>query len=241
MKREKKQIAITVASLILAVGLLGWFCFFYQIREIRKQSENIQREKLESLVWQEKRNKMLQLKSELSEIEAKKTEMEKMYVSQDNAVPLFQALELAATLSGTEIRIESVDLSKIKLQKPTTTATKAKESDDEELADKKDAKNQTSQNKSQGKEDDLAKLKKMLGLSVEVTGDYQSLVSFLQKMEGLPYFIQIVILDIAPTAKKGSNATATGTLSANQSDAGQLPENQDDNLKMALTVAIYPN
>lgn len=241
MKREKKQIAITVASLVLAVGLLGWFSFFYQIREIRKQSENIQREKLESLVWQEKRDKMLQLKSELSEIEAKKTEMEKMYVSQDNAVPLFQALEMAATLSGTEIRIESVDLSKIKLQKPTAAVSKTKESDDEELADKKDAKNQTSQNKSQEKEDDLAKLKKMLGLSVEVTGDYQSLVSFLQKMEGLPYFVQIVVLDISPTAKKGANTTATGTLSANQPNAGQLSENQDNNLKMALTVAIYPN
>ncbi|OGI25746.1 MAG: hypothetical protein A3J76_00145 [Candidatus Moranbacteria bacterium RBG_13_45_13] len=241
MEGEKKKILMAVGGAALFVGFLGWFSFFWQIGSIGNKFEEIQRVKLESLVWQEKLKQVSMLKKELPQIEEQSGEIEKMFVSRDDAVSLFQALEKAAALSGTSVKVDSVDLAKLKIGKAKPAPKKVEEDENTKAA--KDANSESAQAEKQSKESSTSvKLKNMLGLSIEVTGNYSSLVDFLKRMEGSPYFIQVLIIDAVPVVQKSqTGASQSGVLpQSGQPDQSSSPQEGTD-LKMNLTVAVYTN
>ena len=81
MGGEKKKILLAAGGVTILIGFLGWFSFFWQTGSIGNKFEEIQRVKLESLVWQEKVNQASILKRELPQIEEESQTAEKMFVS----------------------------------------------------------------------------------------------------------------------------------------------------------------
>ena len=107
----------------------------------------------------------------------------------------------------------------------------------------KDANSEAAQAEKQSQESGpSARFKNMLGLSMEVTGKYSSLIDLLKKMEGSPYFIQILIIDVVPMAQASQTGTSQSSVLSQGGQTIQPPSpQQGTDLKMNLTVAVYTN
>ncbi len=238
----EKKIIFYWAGVIAALIFLVWFSFFYQTEKIMNRYEDIQRAKLETAVQEEKRDKISQLRKDMGEIENQKKRMESMYVSQENQVELFRILEQAASDTKVRIQIESYDLKRLKIAAAQATLEESEEIEEDESEE--EAENPPPAGtlpKKKKKKDNLAEYRNMLGLSVEAKGDYRSIIGFLDKMEGAPYFIHVLVLDIVPVNKREAVNTEVNALVVgdNEQSGKQPEEGQSENeLKMNLTVAV---
>jgi hypothetical protein len=236
MKRkiDKKIIILIAAAALLEAGLI-WLSFFLQLYKIREVSDNIQKEQLDSLVRQERSQKILEMGKELGDVEKNKNDMSAMLVNKDDAVPFLKTLEAIAAATGNEIKINVTDLSKMKSQ--AVQAPVAQESDALSAKDiqKEDQKQKTAQSKN-----NKPNFSNQLGFSIELIGRYGSLVDFFTKLENVPYFVQIYNFQIAPVAKNQTTQTAeSGT--APTPGAPSQPAGGDKNIKSTITIGVFTN
>ena len=68
---------------VLFAGALIWLAFFLQLGKIREMSDNIQKEQLDSLVRQERSQKILEMGKELGDVEKSKNDMSAMLVDKE--------------------------------------------------------------------------------------------------------------------------------------------------------------
>ncbi|MDI6778075.1 MAG: hypothetical protein QMD77_02690 [Patescibacteria group bacterium] len=240
MKNINRKVIIAISFVsVLALGLV-WLGFFLQIPKVKELSEAIQKEKLDSFVRQEKASKIFKLKKELADIEDQKMEMEAVFSEKNEAVPFLRVLEKAAGDASCQIKVEAADLSKVKFtqQKPSA---KAADEEDEATGKKQ---NSAEKNKSDesAKTDEIAKLKIHPAFNVEASGSFSSVMDFLGKMENLPYFVRVLILDFSTGKTSGQSGTANaGTLAAGGQAASGNSENQGKNVKLNLLFIVYSN
>lgn len=163
-------------------------------------SEDYQKEKLNSFVIQEKKDRLVKLGSEIADIQKNTDELKAMFLGKDAALPLLKSLEAAAEQSSCEISIEPADISKIKF---ATASPSQKNETDTTNDDLTTQKSQTASNaKPAQKPDELAPLKNYPAFSLTITGSYSSTVDFLNSMENLPYFVRPLKIDVIPGGKK---------------------------------------
>jgi hypothetical protein len=238
-KEEKKNIILTIVLLAMIILALTWFTFFYQVAKISKMSEDVQKEKLDSYVQQEKSDKIFKLKKELIDVEGRKKEMDAMLPDKDNVVPILRSLESIAAETSNSITVSAADLSKIKIGQTKKTSVAA-ESDD---TAKKSATDQSEGAKDQVKQDDLAKLKDYPAFNMEIIGTFPAVTDFIYKMENLPYFIRVITLDASPYEKPARRSSVDeGSSSENSVAAGSNEDKLGDKgVKLSLLVVIYIN
>jgi hypothetical protein len=237
---SNKKIFIACALLGVVILALVWLSFFWEIKIIKNVSENYQKEKLNSLVIQEKKNSFAKLNKEISNLKENTDELSSMFIKKDQALPLLKSLEDAASQSSCEITITPADLSKIKFATSVTQKSSASANPDDTTVQKDQP--ATGSSKTQKKPDELAALKNYPAFSVQVTGPYPSAVNFVSKMENLSYFIRPLMIDIVPAEKNnqmkpGSETLPAGTNTDQNQRTGQLGENR--NVIMKLIVVIY--
>lgn len=230
-----KKIIYWVLAVSFIVLFLFWFVFFFQIPRVRELSELNEKEKLNTLVLRRKMEELSKLKNEISDLESEKKKFEALFIRENEAVPLLRLLEKIAAETNCVIRINPLDISKIKFEK----AAKSEKSQDAEEEIKKPKPQEVNQVKEQ--QDDLAPLKKYPAFSVETEGTYGSAVSFLKKMENLPYFIRVLILDIAPMEKASQLSSGSGVLQTSSQQKGGDQPSGDKNVKMSITFVVYGN
>ncbi|MDP1845904.1 MAG: hypothetical protein Q8L09_04125 [Candidatus Moranbacteria bacterium] len=240
VKKPDKKIIITIAIVALSVAALGWFTFFYETKLIREKAETIQEKKLESLVLQEKKDKISKLKKELEDIENNKSEMDKMLIKKDDVVPFIRSLEEIADDTSNSIKIEAADLNKLKIGEPK----KAAKNDEEDAAKPKTKEEQAAADQAAEKEkqNSAGNIKKNIGFSVELTGTFPAAINFLDKMENLPYFILVYNMDLTEANKsKPPVAAGGGVLSAGSPSVSPeaLPESK--NIKMTMLIIVNTN
>lgn len=216
---------------------LSWLVIFLLGSKTKDSFEKYQKEKLNSFVLEEKRNKILKLKRELPDLEDEKNSLDSMFVKKDMAVPFLRALEKIAGDTFCRITTEPADLNKIKFEKKSSAASKKEEEDDSDEDKEQDqAKNSEEKNK---KEDELAPLKVFPAFSVEVSGHFASVVDFFEKVENMSYFVHPLIVDISLDEKKNAMAINTGAASAG-TPASPEGENWDEkNIRMKMTFVVY--
>ncbi len=239
-RKTDKKIIITVAIVLLSVAALGWFSFFHETKQIEGTAEAIQKKKLESLVLQEKRDKIFKLKKDLKDIEGYKSEMDKMLIGKDDAVMFLRSIEGIASDTSNTIKIESADLSKLKIGNQKN----APSSSDEDTASTqtKDAQVAADQAAEKAKQEQASQLKNKIGFTIELAGAYPTLVDFLDKMENLPYFISVYNMDLAAQNKMNQpTATAGGVLPAENQTAGTEAPAENKNIKMTMLVIVDIN
>lgn len=239
-KKPDKKIIIAIAAVALSVAALGWFTFFYETKLIKEKAEIIQEKKLESLVLQEKKDKISQLKKEIEDIESNKSKMDKMLINKDDVVPFIRSLEEIADNTSNSIKIEAADLSKLKIGETKAAA----KSDEEDAAIPKTKEEQVaaSQAAEKKKQDSAGNIKKNIGFSIELTGTFPAAINFLDKMENLPYFILIYNMNLAEANKsKPPVAAGGGVLSAGSPTVSPeaLPESK--NIKMTMLIIVNTN
>ena len=232
-----KKIIISLSATTFVVLMLAWLVIFLLGGKVKGDFENYQKEKLNSFVLEEKRDKILQLKRELPNLEEERNILDSMLIKKDEAVPFLRALEKVASDTSCQIKIEPADISKIKFEKKVSSVPK-KQDEDELDATKKQNQGNAPEEKNK-KEDDLAPLKNYPAFSVEVSGRFSATVDFLEKLENMKYFIQPLIVDISSEEKKSAAAGSTGALPAG-TPAPSGNENPDEkNIKMIMTFVVY--
>lgn len=244
---DKKILGITSAACVVIL-LLAWIVFFRQAKDIRRVSENYQKEKLNSFVLQEKRNKLSQLKKEISNLEEKNSELHAIYIKKEEVLPFLKILESIAADTNCTIAVNPVDISKIKFEKakktekPAPEKVEEKEAQEDEQEEDKTAGEKQSQPAE--KKDDLAELKKHPAFTIDAIGSFPAIVAFLNKMENIPYFARVLILNAAAYDAKEKKQVGGGSLAT--AGAGQAVSEQpvspvigEKNVKMTLTVVIY--
>ncbi len=223
---DKKAFLLLLAVIALS-GFLIWLAFFWQMEKIKKISDDIQKEQLDYLVRQERKQKVVELGKELGDISAREKEMKAMFIDKENAVPFLELVENSAYSTGNQIKINVADLSKVAVQAVKKTLSQ-NENEDEDS--KKSASKNTQSKEKSSSQSSKPDFSNQLGFSIEITGDFGSFVDFLTKLENMPYFVKVYNFQITPAAKD---------------QVAQQPENQPDeankNLKAALVVGVYTN
>jgi len=237
---KRKKVMFTIALSVAIIVGLAWFTLIFQKKLIIEMSETVQKEKLDAFVHQEKKDKILKLKKELDDIEIQKKEMEAMLPKKDGVVPVLQSLEKIAFETSSTIKIDAVDISKLKIgqaKKPV------KKQEDEEIAKKESAtSSQDDEKEEKPSQDDLAKIRKFPAFNLTITGNYSSLIDFMDKMDSLPYFIRVLIIDLAYYDKDKNQMSSGGTVFApSLPSTDQSEENKEKGVKMTLLIVIYIN
>lgn len=214
----------------------AWLIIFFLGNKVKISFENYQKEKLNSFVIEEKRNKLLTLKRELPDLEVQKDNLDSMFVNKDEVVSFLRSLEKVAGDASCRIKIETANISKIKFEKKVSSAPK-KEDDDEIETTKKQDQTKISNEKNK-KEDDLASLKDYPAFSVEITGHFSSIVDFFEKFENMPYFIQPLIIDISSGGQKSTIADA-GILPARVSNSSEDENPNEKDVKVIITFVVF--
>src|SRR4030043_525007 len=92
-----KKIIISLSATTFVVLMLAWLVIFLLGGKVKGDFENYQKEKLISFVLEEKRDKILQLKRELPNLEEERNILDSMLIKKDEAVPFLRALEKVAS------------------------------------------------------------------------------------------------------------------------------------------------
>ncbi|MDD5489895.1 MAG: hypothetical protein PHP25_04430, partial [Candidatus Moranbacteria bacterium] len=95
-KKPDKKIILFFFATALVVAVLVWLVIFFLGDKVRQSFENYQKEKLNSFVLEEKRNKILKLEKELPDLEEEKNNLNAMLVKKDAALPFLRTLEKVA-------------------------------------------------------------------------------------------------------------------------------------------------
>jgi Tfp pilus assembly protein PilO len=234
-KRTDKKIIITVSITVLVVAFFAWFSFFYETNQVKEIAETIQKKKLESIVEQEKRDKIALLKKELVDMESYKDEMEKMLIRKDDAVPLLRSLEQIASDTSTMIKIEAADLNKLKKSQQKNAAS---DEEDTGKALTRDEQIKADLEAEKANQEGSGKFKNSLGFTVELTGTFPAAVDYFDKMENLPYFITVYSMDISNSEKTKQVSASGGVLAAGSSSLNVNSENFQENKNVKTTMLI---
>ncbi len=238
MGKINRKIFIFLIATIFVVLILCWGVVFLLGGKVKESFENYQKEKLNSFVLEEKRNKISKLKRDLPDLEREKTDLEKMLIKKDEALPLLRMLEKIAADTSCVLKIETADVSKIKFTNTKKQPSKSEENVDSEKTESKDEEATAKPKKKEP--DELADLKNFPAFSIEATGHFSSLVDFLGKFENVPYFLRPLIVDFSPAGKSGSGANRGGNSSgAFGSTGSESASPEEKNVTMRITFVVY--
>ncbi|MFA5926293.1 MAG: hypothetical protein WC831_05195 [Parcubacteria group bacterium] len=237
-KKTDKRIILASSITFLIVAFFGWFSFFHETNKVKEITETIEEKKLESTVAQEKRDKIIVLKKELSDMELYNNEMKKMLMNKNDAVPFLRSLEKIAADTSNSIKIEATDLSKLKIKQG-----KGSELDEDETGKVLTKEEQVAADVAaeKAKEEGAGNMKNSLGFTLELAGTFPATVDFIDKMENLPYFIGIYNMDISSTVKEKKMAASGGVLAAGGPITNPEDSQGNKNVKMTMIIIVGTN
>lgn len=244
LKAPNKKIILAYSALAVIIITLTYLAFFWESKRVEKMSEDYQKEKLNSYVVQEKKNRLTKLNKEIEDLNKNTANLSAMFVDKNDSLSLLKNLENAAAASECEIAIQPTDLLKIKFASQVNQPKKVSEEDATATAGQKSG--DASDKPQKAKPDEMATLKNYPAFSVQVNGPYNSIVDFLSKMENLPYFIRSLIINAAPedASKQTSSSAGSGTLAAPTIPGQQLPAQKNEgskNITMTIIIVVYGN
>jgi hypothetical protein len=199
---KKKLWFVVVAALIITCGLL-WYAYMVQYPKVKNIAEDIQKEKLDAIVKEEKSKRIMNIRDEVEGLDEQKKEIDSAFVTDSGVVGFLQSLEAIAGSTGNSIKISTFDLQKL-VKQPAN-------SDDADEPAKSATDDQTGKKASKVPPENF---ESNMGFTVELEGNYTSMLNFIKQMENIPYFIQIRTLDSLVSSKKiniSTQAAQAGT------------------------------
>jgi hypothetical protein len=206
---EKMKPFVMQVSFFTMIGLTAWFGVSPLLSTIQTKMDDIQK----LSVTREHRVKQLE---QLPELEAQYAlinehdEQLAIILTKDHLVEFIETLERLAIDEGVIIEIESRDNAFLE-SKITATEKKetAQKSQPVQSADKENAASDTTVKRPPAAKDKgiLAELplKKFLKLTVTVTGEYGGIVRYLQRIETLPYALDVIGMNMKERLVEGSS------------------------------------
>lgn len=180
---------VVLVALLAAMGLIAWFGILPFHTFIREKADGIQ----EYYAFRENRerqiNKLPELQKQFDVISENEHALN-ILLSQEQIVDLVKTLEGLAEKSGVHIAITSKDGSDIQEKKPVKPDKNTDGNTDTSMA---------SENKKKSKSDediiDILPYPRYLRVNVSIIGEYPEILTFLHRMETLPFALDVVGLE----------------------------------------------
>lgn len=180
---------VVLIALLVAMGLIVWFGILPFHAFIREKADGIQ----EYYAFRENRerqiNKLPELQSQFEAISENEHTLD-ILLSQEQIVDLVKTLEGLAERSGVHIAITSKDGSDIQEKKPAKS---------EKTSDGNTDTSTALDNKKKTKTDegiiDMLPYPRYLRVNISIIGEYPEILTFLHRMETLPFALDVVGLE----------------------------------------------
>jgi uncharacterized protein YxeA len=213
-KKYKKYIIGIIIALI--VWCFSIFCAVFLLKKINFRVDEIQEKITKQENEKKKMQEMPKFQNQNELIKEKESSIPVLF-SKDNAVTLIEKLENLAQETNNQIEIQLSD--DISGDRPKSTASNEKNSK-EKTKDTSIMGNLPSQN--------------YLDIKVKLTGDYDGFVEFLNKIENLDYYSDVVSLQIIAKDEASEQTQANPFLNSGigkaQSDSGSNKNNQKETI-----------
>ncbi len=214
---KKYKIIVAITLYVVIIGALFYFVIQPFLNKISLSAGKIQ----EIIINQENKEKRLgelpKLKEQFGLVEKREGELFPL-LTEDKAVELVEKIEKIAEDSGNKITLEMRD-NKVK-----------------DAASKK-----TESAKKKAGEDDLRSdlpSSDYLEVKIKLSGDYNELIKFIEKIEAIEYHCDIISISIIPAADAFLNQSASNAASVFSSIDSDQAESQPEQKNIAREIEL---
>jgi hypothetical protein len=234
---KKHKISIAISSFLFIIMPLFYYGALFGIKKIQNNANLIQERTTDNNLEKLKLEKIPKMDETNAEFEKNK-EAVGTILSSNSKVDFIKYIEALAGETNNKIEIKVLDDNQNKTVTKKVTKTTAKDNDNEEK-------------KNKSLEEQLT-YKQYISMQLELTGDYQSFLNFVQKLENNKYYVNVISFNLQKEliGKDGSlmkgNATSSGTIflsptstSAVQNNPETAIKEEQQTLKSSLNIIVY--
>lgn len=215
---EKYKIFLSVFVYVLILMLGYVFVVAPSFSKIDKKNSEIQEKIAKQENDKEKISKLPSFKSQFEMI-ANEEEKVKIGVSKDNVVALLEKIEKISGETGNRVKIEIENTQ----DQNKKDVSKSKEKEDDVKEEKKILEN--------------LPLDRFIKINIVLTGSYQNLISFLNKIENADYYSDIISIKISKDSEK--NFSNNPFDNSKITNTGNQKESEKNELFSRITIVFY--
>ena len=216
IEKYKIFLSVFVYVLILALGYV--FVVAPSFSKIDKKNSEIQEKIAKQENDKEKISKLPSFKSQFEMI-TNEEEKVKIGVSKDNVVALLEKIEKISGETGNRVKIEIENTQ----DQNKKDVSKSKEKEDDVKEEKKILEN--------------LPLDRFIKINIVLTGSYQNLISFLNKIENADYYSDIISIKISKDSEK--NFSNNPFDNSKITNTGNQKESEKNELFSRITIVFY--
>ncbi len=219
-KRYKVQVIL--ASYLLILGAFIYGGIFTVIKQIKDRADEIQKKIIDNEVENKNLAKIPQLMDDYAIFSAKGQDLE-VILKKEAEIDFIQSLENLAKETGNEISLKLIEEESSRV-KESQTKTKAKEKNEEDFESNLPYAN-------------------YITIQLELKGEYLGLMKFLEKLESMGYYANVMAFDLKKEENQAEEKTNNPFIGSNivVAPAENKPaENQKKEiLKSLINLVIY--
>lgn len=211
---------ITIASYVVIVAALVYFVVFQLLWRINSIKDQIQEENLRQEIAEQQMKELPKIEKQYGLL-LKNKEMVDILLDKNDAVVLIEKLEKFAEDSGNKITISVQDT----LEQSTSTRLQS---------------SQNTSSKSASTIIDKLPSKNYLQMKIGLTGNYNTIINFIRKLESFEYYGDIIGIQIMQNESAGNQPSKADPFSLNTAEVKQETENlNQETLEASLDVVFY--
>jgi len=214
---KKYKVQVILAGYILFVGVFIYGGIFTMIKNIQGKADEIQKKIIDNEIDKKNLAKIPQLMSDYEIFSAGRSNLN-VILKKESEIEFIQSLENLAIETGNEISLKLIEEENSPV-KDNQAKTKAKEKD------KLDIKSNLP-------------YEKYITIQLELKGKYPQLMGFLEKIENMEYYVNVVAFDLKKEEKSGETKTSNPFVSSGSVVA---PEETppEEILKSLIDLVVY--
>ena len=214
---KKYKVQVILAGYILFLGVFIYGGIFTMIKNIQGKADEIQKKIIDNEIDKKNLAKIPQLMSDYEIFSAGRSNLN-VILKKELEIEFIQSLENLARETGNEISLKLIEEENSSV-KDSQAKTKAKEKD------KLDIKSNLP-------------YEKYITIQLELKGKYPQLMGFLEKIENMEYYVNVVAFDLKKEEKLGETKTSNPFVS---SDSAATPEETppEEILKSLIDLVVY--
>lgn len=214
---KKYKVQVILAGYILFLGVFIYGGIFTMIKNIQGRADEIQKKIIDNEIDKKNLAKIPQLMSDYEIFSAGRSNLN-VILKKESEIEFIQSLENLAIETGNEISLKLIEEENSPV-KDSQAKTKAKEKD------KLDIKSNLP-------------YEKYITIQLELKGKYPQLMGFLEKIENMEYYVNVVAFDLKKEEKSGETKTSNPFVSSG-SVAAPEETPPEEILKSLIDLVVY--
>lgn len=215
---RKYKTGIIFTGYVAASFLLVWLVFLPYKNRVESQADKIQEKELDNQIFERKTSKINQMEEKYNEYQNNKEKMGK-FLKNGEEVDLIKKIESLGEETKNTVSLKVLDAD---IQNTKNSSVK---SDKNKIKEESILKDISPDN--------------FLSLEISLEGDYFSFINFLEKIENLDYYADVISLNLTKTIIENKNYSSDNIFSSNQDSSPE--KNEKKILKGVIDIIVYKN